>query len=129
MRRIFRRMGSCQAGTTAVEFAIVGMVLILVVLGVIEFGRGLNIRNQLSFAADFAARMILTNRDISDSDLESKMRSIFNAAAPEALQITFGTETVNGVQFRIVSVSYPFVPLVPGTQSLNLSVARRTPLV
>lgn len=126
---VFRRLRSCQTGAAAVEFAIVGMVLMLVILGVIEFGRGLNIRNQLSFAADFAARRILTDRQISDSALESEMRSTFNAAAPDMLKITFGTETINGVQFRTVSVSYPFVPIIPGAQALSLSVVRRTPLV
>lgn len=124
-----RRLRSCQAGGAAVEFAIVGMVLVLVVLGVIEFGRGLNIRNQLSFVADFGARRILTDRQISDDALVSEMRAAFNAAAPDRLTITIGTETVNGVQFRTVTVSYPFTPLVPGTEALNLSVVRRTPLV
>jgi Flp pilus assembly protein TadG len=73
--RVVRRLRSCQAGSTAIEFAIVSLVLVLVTLGVIEFGRGLNIRNQLSQAADFGARKILIDKLISDSALEAAVRS------------------------------------------------------
>lgn len=129
--RSFRRLGSCQAGSTAVEFAIISLVLVLVTLGVIEFGRGLNIRNQLSQAADYGARKILTDKQISDSALETTVRSAFSAADGGVLTVTIGAESVNGVQFRTITLSYPFTPLIPGLSSgqINLSLARRTPVV
>lgn len=128
---IFRRLRSCQAGSTAIEFAIISLVLVLVVFGVIEFGRGLNIRNQLSQAADYGARQILTNKEITDSALATSVRAAFNAAAGGPLTVTVGAETVNGVQFRTITLSYPFTPLISGLYNgtMNLSVARRTPVV
>ena len=129
--RSFRRLRSCQAGSTAVEFAIVCPVLVLVTLGVIEFGRGLNIRNQLSQAADYGARKILTDKQISDSGLETTVRSAFSASAVGLLTVTIGAESVNGVQFRTITLGYPFTPLIPGLSSgqINLSLTRRTPVV
>lgn len=128
---VFRRLRSCQAGSTAVEFAIVSLILMLVTWGVIEFGRGLNIRNQLSQAADYGARKILTDKLISDSALETTVRSAFSAAAGGGLTATIGAESVNGVQFRTITLSYPFTPLIPGLSSpqIYLRVARRTPVV
>lgn len=128
---VVRRFHSCQAGSTAVEFAIVSLVLMLVVLGTIEFGRGLNVRNQLSQAADYGARTILTNSQISDSALTTAVKSAFNAGAGTALTVVVNAETVDGVQFRTIALSYPFTPLIPGLASgtLNLNVARRTPLI
>lgn len=128
---VFRRLRFCQAGSTAVEFAIISLVLMLVVLGVIEFGRGLNMRNQLSQAADYGARQILTNKAITDSALETSVRSAFIAGSSGSLTVTIGTETVNGIQFRTITLGYPFTPLVSGLANgtINLSVARRTPVV
>ena len=100
----------------------------LVVVGVIEFGHGLNIRNQLSQAADYRARQILTNKGITDSALATSVRTAFSAAAVEPLTVTIGAETVNGVQFRTITLNYPFTPLISGiyNATINLSVARRT---
>lgn len=124
-----RRLSSCQAGASAIEFAIVALLLIVVSLGIIELGRGLNTRNRLAYAADYAARRILTDRLISDSALESEVRSIFDPNRPEDLKIVLGTETVNGVAFRTINLSYPFLPLIPtlSTGTIELKLARRTP--
>jgi Flp pilus assembly protein TadG len=126
-----RRLRGCRSGSTSVEFAIISLVLVLVTLGIVEFGRGLNLRNQLSHAADFGARKILTDRNSSDRTLESVVRSAFMAASPDRLKITVGTETVGGVQFRTIALTYPLELLVPGLSDgvINLSLARRTPLV
>jgi Flp pilus assembly protein TadG len=125
----FRRLRYCRAGSTSVEFAIISTMLLLVTFGVVEFGRGLNVRNQLSQAADYGARKILIDKQISDSALESEIRSAFAATAPTLLRVTIGTETVDGLQFRTVALSYPFTLLIPGVLSgaIDLRLARRTP--
>ena len=46
-----------QRGTTTVEFAIVGTVLMVVVFAVIEFGRALFVINMLTEATRRGARM------------------------------------------------------------------------
>jgi Flp pilus assembly protein TadG len=104
---------------------------VLVTFGVIELGRGLNVRNQLSQAADFGARKILIDKQISDGALESEIRSAFVVTAPTLLQVTIGTETVDGLQFRTVTLSYPFTLLIPGVlnRAIDLRLARRTPVV
>jgi Flp pilus assembly protein TadG len=104
---------------------------VLLTFGVIELGRGLNVRNQLSQAADFGARKILIDKQISDSALESDIRSAFTATAPTLLQVTIGTETVDGLQFRTVTLSYPITLLIPGISSgvIDLQLARRTPVI
>lgn len=129
--KTFRPFRSCEAGSTAIEFAIISLVLILVSVATIEFGRGLNVRNQLSQAADYGARKILTNALISDSDLETTVRSAFSAGAGDALTVTIGTEAINGVQFRTITLSYPFMPLIPGLSNgaISLNLARRTPVI
>lgn len=131
MMRALRRFGRCRCGSAAVEFAIISQVLVLLTLGIIEFGRGLNLRKQLSHAADFGARQILVDKTVSNSTVESVVRSAFFAGDPKLLAITIGVETVAGAQFRTVAISYPFTPLIPGLSDkpISLKVARRTPVI
>jgi len=112
-----------------VEFAIISMVMVMVCIGLIDFGRGLNIRNQLSLAADYGARYILTDSKITDGALETAVRNNFTAFEPDLLKITVEKETVNGLDFRTMTLAYPFTSLVPGVSigQINLSVVRRTP--
>jgi len=126
-----RSLRYCRAGSTSVEFAIICTILVLVTFGVIELGRGLNVRNQLSQAADYGARKILIDKQISDGALESEIRSAFVVTAPTLLQVTIGTETVDGLQFRTVTLRYPFTLLIPGVlnRAIDLRLARRTPVV
>lgn len=124
-----KQLVSCNRGAAAVEFAIIGLVLIMVCVGGIEFGRGLWLRNELSFAADFAARKVLTDPAISSADLETELRSALTGIDPDLVEISFGSETVDTIEFRTVLVRYPLSLLVPGLSDdpITLSVNRRVP--
>jgi hypothetical protein len=129
LRYALRRLGPNRSGAAAIEFAIVSMALILVCLGVIELGRGLQLRNELSFAADFGARKILTDMTISNEALEEEVRAAFRRGEPERLEVSIGAETVDGVDFRTVALSYPFTLLLPGLagDTIRLGLDRRVP--
>lgn len=124
-------MRRCEAGGTTIEFAIIASALVLVSLGVVEFGRALHVRNELSFAADFAARSILGNPAVSNSALEEEVRSVLTSAEPNLLQISMGTETVDGREFRTVALRYPFTFLIPSlsSEAISLSLDRRVPII
>jgi Flp pilus assembly protein TadG len=123
------RLARCNGGAAAVEFAIIVWALIFVCLGVIEFGRGLHVRNEMSFAADFAARKILTDPLVSDSDLTKAVDDAFLGLKKELLEVSFGAETTNGVAFRTMLIQYPFSLLIPGLQdAITLTVSRRVPI-
>ncbi|TIS55699.1 TadE/TadG family type IV pilus assembly protein [Mesorhizobium sp.] len=119
----------CQSGTTAIEFATICLPLLLLTLGIVEFGRALNTRNDLSFAADFAARKVLIGES-SVSILETAVRAAFTGGEPELLQVSVGTETVDGIEFRTLAIRYPFTLLIPGLHDgrIGLSVSRRIPV-
>lgn len=127
----FRSFKECQAGSAAVEFAIVIVVFVAAALGIVEFGRGLNIRNQLALAADKGARLILMNKSISDAALETSVRAALITGPGNLLTVTIGTETVGGASFRTITLVYPFVPSLAGIfdGTINLTVSRRTPIV
>ena len=128
--RTWRRLERCERGAAAVEFALIALALILVSVGVIEFGRGLLLRNELSFAADHGARKVLLDPTVEDSALQDAIRSALIQAQSELLVVTLGTETADGAQYRTIFLSYPLMLLIPGFsgETISLSLSRRVPL-
>lgn len=127
----FSSLRRCDSGAAAIEFAMIAMVAISVFLGIVEFGRALYMRNELSFAADLAARRILTNPAVTDSDLETTIRSSSTFVDSENLQLTFGTESVDGLSFRTVLLTQPLTLLIPNLSEANimLTINRRIPVI
>ena len=119
-----------QAGAAAVEFAFIGLALMALMLGLIEVGRGLYLRNALAQAVDVGARNALVHADMTDTALEDQVRAAFTGTQPDLLQVTIGTETVDGIAFRTVALSYPLTLFVPGLagNSISLGMTRRIPI-
>lgn len=130
MSPLFARLKRSECGAAAVEFALVGMVAIVTFLGIIEFGRSLYMRNEMSYAVDRAARKILTNPGVPDAEVEAVVREAFAFGSSTDLQVSFGLETVDGVSFRTLLVTYPVTLLIPNltNASFTLKINRRVPL-
>ena len=119
----------CQKGGVAIEFAFVSMGLIMLGLGTLEFGRALQMHNELSFAADVGVREFLRDDSISNDTLEAKVRAAFDTSHPDLLAVTVGTETVDGVEFRTLALTYPVTLIVPViSNDIVLNVERRAPV-
>ena len=70
----------CEAGTAAVEFAIISMVFISLCVGIVDFGRTLYVKNQLSFLADQATRTVLVNPRSRMPSLKQRSKQILTRA-------------------------------------------------
>lgn len=127
---LLARMRRCQSGTAAIEFAVVGLILVLVSIAVIDFGRALYVRHEMSYSVDKGAREVLIGKATTDSALEAAIRDAFAGPDPELLDVALGSEAVSGVAYRTVTLAYPltlFLPGLTGTQ-IDLSVERRIPV-
>jgi Flp pilus assembly protein TadG len=125
-----RRLAADEGGGVAIEFAIVSMAFILVTLGIIEFGRALQARNEMAFAADFAARQIMIDPEIDEDAIEAAVAAKFDGHAPDTLVVDVTDETVDGEEFRVINMTYPMNLTIPGTHAaLTLAVSRRVPKI
>lgn len=117
-------------GLAALEFALVGLPFILLLLGLMEFGRGLYIRNALDSAADRAQRVIMIDPSASTTALEQTIRSAFQAGPSESLTLSYAVETVAGVNYRRVSLEYAMQLLLPAPlgRTVNIASSRRVVL-
>lgn len=126
MRQWIGQLKRCENGAAAVEFALVGLVSITLTLGIIEFGRSIYMRTEMSYAMDLAQRKILTNPGVANTEVETIIRKAITFESPASLIITFGSTTVNGLLFRTVLISYPVTLLIPGliSRSFMLKIDR-----
>ena len=126
-----RRLRSDRSGAAALEFAFVGLPFSLLLLGLIEFGRGLHIRSALDTAADRAQRAVLIDPSASAASLEDAIRATFQAGPPERLVITFGNDTIAGTDYRLVSLKYEMQLLLPAPlgRTLHIGSTRRVAML
>lgn len=108
--------GTSERGAVAVEFALLAPVLIMLLLGIMEFGRAYNVQMSLTNAARESVRSIA----ISDSAMSvGDKKAAALAAANRA--ITFGaTLTAANLDFNPSSCS-----VTPGSPVPQISVTVR----
>ncbi|MEM7190115.1 MAG: TadE/TadG family type IV pilus assembly protein [Pseudomonadota bacterium] len=130
MIRPLRKLTHCTGGAAAVEFAIVSVVFISFLVAIVDFGRTMYVKNQLSYLADQATRTVLLNPAIADTALETTMRDDFNAGTAADLTVTITSDTVGGETFKVMTISYPMTLFIPilSSKSLELDVTRRVPV-
>lgn len=111
-----------ERGAAAVEFALVLPVLLLLVFGIVEFGRAYNIQTSVTAAARQGARVMALDNDPTAARSAAKA-----AAQPYTVadgQITVGTCPVPNTTNALVTVTvrYP-VTLITGWfgTSINLT--------
>jgi len=125
----FRRLSWCESGSVAVEFAMIGLLLIAGSLITIDFGRAFFLYNKMSSAVDRAARMSLVF-NATDAQLIAEILKDFPSSPSHPDQAPRVTVTT-GTDFRTVNVNMAFRPVIPTFigDALNISLARRFPKV
>ena len=112
-----------ETGAAVVDFVLVSMVLVPLVLGLIQVGLVLHVRNTLAAAATEGARYG-ANIDRSPADGAARTRQqVAGAIAGRfAGDVTAGRETVGGVPTVVVRVRAVVPPLGLWGPGVDLSV-------
>lgn len=131
IRRVqHHRLAACTSGAAAIEFAMLGLLIISLLLGIFEFGRALFLRNQLALAADIATRQILLDPPETSSDLDHLEAIIRNSIPFDqgVLQVDLDLPSEEGIM--PITLRQPLTLLVPDLfqKSITLRVDRRIPL-
>jgi len=119
------RLAWARDGVEAIEFAVVLPVMVLFLLGCIEFGRLYWVQSELQFAAEAAARCVTVTCQGSNI--------VGTGTATYAAQQLYSVDVPTGVVFSLtnpspacgnqVTVCYPFTFIVPTLFPLTNSVA------
>lgn len=99
-----KRRNPHDRGAALVEFAIITPLLLLLVFGIIEFGRAYNAQNTLTHAAREGARKYAITQDTTEGETAAK-----NAATSlDSSQITVTLSSCVPGDPATVTLEYPF---------------------
>ncbi len=115
--RAARRLPGCRKGATLVEFAFVGGLFLLLIMGVIEVGRLLWTLNALHYGAQQAARCAAVNSSLCGTNtlLQSWAAGIGGSTLP-GTAFTLNTAAACGMQVTgsyTVKLYIPYVNMNP----------------
>ena len=108
-----------ERGVTAVEFAIILPILLMLVFGVIEFGRAYQARLTVTHAAREGVRVLA----VTENQTQAEAAALAATAGLDAAQVTVtGTPCVGGLPAEM-TVTYPVTIEVPltGVHSFTLT--------
>ena len=123
----FLRFARGASGAVAVEFALMLPVYIVFVLGVMEFGRWIWIRNTMEMAAESAARYGAITSGATDASIETQAATYLIGIAPAS--VTFNATacasnvvTVNATH-NFTPLAATFVPIPAAAISVTATIA------
>ncbi|GEM_PF-3658998 len=122
-------------GIAAVEFAMLGIVLIMLVMGVMEIARVVWVIQTMDKATQDTARYRYTDSSITNASLQAKLQTNLNAyglsgsvasctspTAAEQINACVQAETISGANYLTVQAQYRWeslIPFVPYTTTLT----------
>ena len=111
IKTIMRRWRRREDGQAIVEFALVAPIFLLLVLGVVEFGRAFNVYQTVTDAAREGARTaVIANPTFTLDTVAARINANLNGAALDtasAIKTVTGFHTGTGTPLT-VSISYPY---------------------
>jgi Flp pilus assembly protein TadG len=133
MGRAWRSPGwlRCESASAALEFGIVAPVLVLILVGVIEFGRLHWVRNSMEYAVEQTARWAIVNTAATDDQLKAHAKAQFDDVSAGKAKVEIEHDTTDGLNFMTVVVTYEFQFLADfaGIGKLSLRSETRVPLI
>ncbi|HEY4552830.1 MAG TPA: TadE/TadG family type IV pilus assembly protein [Bacillaceae bacterium] len=107
-----------ERGQSLVEFALVVPVLLLLLVGIIDFGRMLYSYTQLQLVTQETVR--IGSLGGSDAEMGQFAREHTNLADSSKMNISISPpeSTRKSGQYMTVTLSYPFNPILPAVDSI-----------
>ncbi len=109
-----------ERGASAVEFALVSVVLFTMLLGIIEVGRLLYLQNAVTAAAQEAARAIAGNPGMSVDTVKVRVSRQVPAINVDNLSLEISVSKAK--REVVVKATYPYEPIVPIVFSSGLQL-------
>lgn len=109
-----------EVGAALVEFAILLPLLLMLVFGIVEFGRGYNNQVTLTHAAREGVRDYAINHD------QGQAIAIATAAAASGVRtenLTFSFDDCNAGETASMRIDYPFQLLIPFVPSSPITLS------
>jgi Flp pilus assembly protein TadG len=131
---VLRKLRADASGSSAIEFAILGPVFILMILGALTVGLAVNLAVSTQFALERVGRVFQLDPTMSDAAIKTALEDQLKSLNPPTLQVTVDRSvSANGLNFASIAVSYsvtlsvPFMAAFPYTYSTKAVLALNAP--
>ena len=122
----WRKYFANESGVAAVEFAIVAPVFLMLVMGIIDFGRIYFIKSSMQYVVEQAARHAMVNQSISATDLNAFADTEAASVGLSGAAFTSTPDNSGAINFMTITGTYTFnfiTPLVGTTLTLDAKSA------
>ena len=120
-----------RSGVTAVEFAIALPLLLVIIIGAIEFGRALKAKNDMNHTLGKAVRVVYLDTDKTESELETLIEESLIRYGAGAVTVDATQTTISGMPHMKIDVAFPMTLTIPfvNLSEVTLNVDTLAPLV
>lgn len=101
-----RRFGSAEGGATAVEFALVLPLFIMLLIGIFELSRMMFVTSSVQYSVDRAARLAVIDPTVSLSDIETDILNRLAVSNSPTVDLTVVRTTIGVTDVAQVSAHY-----------------------
>ena len=123
LHQVFRRWRCDVAGATAVEYAFVAPMLLMVLIALIQLGWTLHCAASVRWALENSARSLMLDPNVSASDLRASMLTQLSGIADaSSLTVTLATDSSDPTQtIKTAQSAYTQALTLPFLPSWNFS--------
>ena len=112
-----------ERATAAIEIGLIALPLAMLLVGLVEVGRGLHIKTAVNEAADRGQRILMLNADASQSDIAAAVRAGFRAGEGERLNVAVAPVDVDGATYRRITLDYDMRLLIPSPVGRTVTIS------
>lgn len=109
--------------TAAIEMGLIALPLVMLLLGLVEFGRGLHIKNAMNEAADRGQRMLMIDPAATENAIATAIRAEFRAGDSEQLTVAVVPTDVGGTTYQRITLGYPMRLLIPSPVGRTITIS------
>lgn len=121
--------GGDRSGTTAVEFAIVGPIIIALMFWFTDLAFSLYVQNSFTHAVNSAAREIYVDPDRTEAEIRTQLEDELSRFGDVTLTLT--TETVGSLDYHVIDADmvYHFKSPPFNGATVTLNAQGRAPII
>jgi len=100
-----------RRGATAVEFALTFPLLLLLTMGIFEFGRAIWIMHSMQEALNITGRYAIYNPNASNDQLTTYFGQNITVVPANTVTLNYVSSTTGTVPFTAITATYNFTPV------------------
>lgn len=101
-----RRFGGAQGGSSAVEFALVLPLFLMLLIGIFEFSRMMFVSSSVQYSVDRAARMAVVDPTVTLADIEADIIDRLSVSNSPEVDLTVTRTSLGVTDIARVSAHY-----------------------